>query len=72
VKLSLGDFFEWNEFVNAGVINQDIDFPEGFLRFSEQPLDFCLLRDVALDGDCFPPRLPISSTTLSAPSFEDA
>ena len=53
VKLFLGDFFEGHEFVNPGVINQDVDLAEGFLRFSEEPLDFCFLRNVGLDRDCF-------------------
>src|SRR4029077_2711279 len=53
VELLLGDVFEWHEFVNAGVINHDIDLAECFLRFSEQSLDVCLLGDVALDSDSF-------------------
>src|SRR5215469_9060255 len=52
VKPLLGYFFEWSKFVNTGVINQDIDFTERFLRFTEEPLDLCLLRDVCLDRDC--------------------
>ena len=53
VKLLLGHFFERHEFVNAGVVDQDIDFSESFLRFSEEPLDFCFLRDIAPNGDRF-------------------
>ena len=53
VKLLLGDFFQGYKFVNAGVIDQGVDFAERFLRFSEEPLDFRLLRDVASDRDGF-------------------
>ena len=53
VELLLGDFFEWHEFVNAGVVDHDVDLAECFLRFSEQSLDVCLLRDAALDRDSF-------------------
>ena len=53
VKLLLGHFFERHEFVNAGVVDQDIDFSESFLRFSEEPIDFCLLRDIAPNRDRF-------------------
>src|SRR6478736_7798083 len=53
VELLLGDFFQRDEFVNAGVVDHDVDLPERFLRFSEQSLDFCLLGDAALDRDSF-------------------
>ena len=53
MELLLGDFFQRHEFVNSGVVDQEVDLAEGFLRFSEQPLDFWLLRNVALDSDCF-------------------
>ena len=49
VELLLGDFFQRDEFVNAGVVDYDVDLPERFLRFSEQSLDVCLLGDAALD-----------------------
>src|SRR5437899_1277660 len=35
VKLSLGDFFKRHKFVNAGVVDENVDLAEGFLRFSE-------------------------------------
>ncbi len=57
VKLLLRYFFERDEFINAGVVDQDIDFSEGFLRFSEEPVDFCLLRDIAPNRDRFPSAL---------------
>jgi hypothetical protein len=57
VKLSLGDFFQRDEFINAGVIDQNVDFAERFLRLSEEPFNFSFLRDVALDGK-LPFRLP--------------
>ena len=53
MELLLGDFFQRDEFVNPGVIDHDVDLPERFLCFSEESLDFCLLRDVALNRDSF-------------------
>jgi hypothetical protein len=53
VELLLGHFFQRDELVNAGVVDHDVDLPERFLRFSEQSLDFCLFRNVALDSDSF-------------------
>ncbi len=49
VELLVGDFFEQNEFVNAGVVNKDVDLAERFFRFSEKPLDIRPLRDVCLN-----------------------
>src|SRR6476646_9520826 len=51
VELLLGGFFQRDELVNAGVVDYDVDLPERFLCFSEQSLDFCLFRNVALDSD---------------------
>src|SRR5437763_12915037 len=53
VKLLLGHFFERHKFINAGVVDQDIDFSESFLRFSEEPLDFCFLLDIAPNRERF-------------------
>ena len=53
VKLLLGDFFQGHEFINAGVIDQEVDFAKGLCCFSEEPLDFRLLRNVRLYTDCF-------------------
>ena len=72
VELLLGDFFERDELVNAGVIDHDVDLPERFLRLSEQSLDVGLLGDAAWTATAFPPRLLISSTTRSASCLEDA
>ena len=53
VELLLRDFLQKHELVNAGVIDQDIDLSECFLCFREQFLNFCLLRDAALNRDSF-------------------
>jgi hypothetical protein len=53
VELLLGDFFQRNELVNTGVIDQDVDLAECFLCFGEESLDVCFTGDVALDSDSF-------------------
>src|SRR5262245_45180536 len=54
VELLLGDFFEWDELVNASVVDQDVDLPECLLCFSEEFLDVCLFCDIALDSESSP------------------
>lgn len=34
-----GNFFEWGELVNAGVVDQDVDFAEDFLGFLKETGD---------------------------------
>src|SRR3984957_9844173 len=53
VELRLGDGFERAEFVDAGIIDQDIDLFVGLLGFGEELVDVGLLGDVALNGDGF-------------------
>jgi hypothetical protein len=62
VELLLGDFFKRDEFVNAGVVDHDVDLAERFLFFATLPCS----------ATAFPPRLVISSITLSASVFDDA
>ena len=52
MELFLRHRFEWLEFVDAGVVHQDVDLPECLLRGGEQPLDVRLLRDISLHRDC--------------------
>ena len=73
VKLALAYLFERHKFVNAGVVDQNVDFAERFLRFSKRPLDVCLLRDVPLGGDCYSVALTELFTfrRLDQPRFPD-
>jgi hypothetical protein len=48
VELLLGDFFERHEFVNAGVVHQDIDLAGRFFRSGEKFFDVGFLRNTAL------------------------
>ena len=49
VKLLLGDLFQRREFVNSGVVDQNIDLAEGLRRSREEAFDFRLLCNVGLD-----------------------
>ena len=53
MKLSLRHLFKRLEVVDAGVVDQDVDLAERFLRLSEKALDVFLLRNIGLDGDRF-------------------
>ena len=53
MKLTLRHLFERFEVVHAGVIDQDVDLAERFLRLSKKPFDLFFLRDIGLDGDGF-------------------
>src|SRR4029077_3819729 len=57
VELLLGDVFEWHEFVNAGVINQDVELTKSFSRCVKKIFDVVLLRDASLTRHCFPAAL---------------
>src|SRR5947199_375675 len=47
MKMLLADIFQRHPFINASVVDQDVDLPKGFLRFGEEPFDVCLLRHMA-------------------------
>ncbi len=66
VEMFFGDVLERYEFVNAGVVNQNVELAERRLRLGEKALAVFFVRDISL------PRFAISSTTRSAPSFEEA
>ncbi len=51
VKMFRGDFTERGEFINAGVVHQNIDLAERLFRFLEEPLDVGLFGDIGLHGD---------------------
>jgi hypothetical protein len=57
VEMFFGNRFERREFVNAGVIDQNIDPTERLLRRRKESCDFRLLRNVGLDGDGSPASL---------------
>jgi len=48
VKMILRDLLQRQKFVNAGVVDQDVERAEGCLRFRKEPLDFRLVGDVGL------------------------
>ena len=52
MKLVLRHRFERFELVDAGVVNQNVELAECFLRLDKQALDVLLLRNIGLDGDC--------------------
>src|SRR5882762_992190 len=53
MKMLLADIFQRHPFINASVVDQDVDLSKGFLCFSEEPFDVCLFRHVGLHRDCF-------------------
>ena len=52
MKLILRHRFERFELIYAGVINQNVELAECFLRLGKQALDVFFLRNIALDRDC--------------------
>ena len=52
VELFLGHLFQRREFVNAGVIDQDVDLAERLFRGGEETFDFRFVSDVGADSDC--------------------
>jgi len=59
VEVLFGDVFERREFIDASVVDQDVEPAEGLLRLGEETL-------------ALPPLLVISATTRSAPSLLEA
>src|SRR6476660_1457666 len=57
VELLLGDVFERHEFVNASVVNQNVELTKSLLRCGKKLFDVVLLRDASLNCDCFPAAL---------------
>ena len=64
MELILGDVFQREEFVDAGMVHQHVDRAEGFFGFVKQPLHVGGLGDVALDGDGGLLLLDISGAAL--------
>ncbi len=72
VELFLGDLFKWRPVVNSGVVDQDVDLAEGLLCCGKSRSISAFLATFAFTAIALPPRFAISSTTRSAPSFEEA
>jgi len=53
VEKLFGDFSQRRKFVNAGVVDQDIEFAEGLLRLVKQFFNVRFLCDVGLQGNGF-------------------
>src|SRR5689334_412226 len=52
MKMLRRDIFEREEFVDAGIVDEDVEPAEGLLRFCEEPANVCFVREVRLNGDC--------------------
>src|SRR4029079_3720122 len=50
VELLLGHSFQWHPFVNAGIVDQNVDLAQGLFCLSEKSFNVCLLRDIRLHG----------------------
>jgi hypothetical protein len=55
VKMFWRHDLERREFIDAGVVDQDVELAIGRLRLGEQALDVLGLEHVGLDGGCFAP-----------------
>src|SRR5215470_15296962 len=51
--LWLGDFFDRHELVNPGVVDENIDLAEGFLRGRKKFFNIGRFRNARLGGDSF-------------------
>jgi len=66
VKFFLGNLFQRREFINAGVIDQDVDLAERFLSRAKSPSTSAFFATLPWTATAVPPRFMISSTILSA------
>jgi len=67
VKTRLGHVGQRSEFVDAGVIDEDIEAAIGGARLGEESIDVGFFGDVRMTAIALPPAALILATTSSAP-----